>query len=216
VIGFLNGASPAGYADRLRAFRQGLGQTDYVEGRNVVIEYRWADGQSDRLPALAAELVRWQVNVIVSTGGPASAMAAKSATTTIPIVFNIASDPVALGLVASLSRPGGNLTGSTSLVATLGPKRLEILRELIPTATNIGLLVNPPTPGTQDQVRDMQAAARTLGLQIHILDATSAHDFDTVFAALVLGAAGLVIGTCSLTKAYSLPHWGCVTEYRRS
>jgi putative ABC transport system substrate-binding protein len=194
VIGFLNGASPDSYADRVRAFRQGLSETGYVEGRNVAIEYRWADGQYDRLPALAADLVRRQVAVIVA-GANAGALASKAATTTIPIVFSIAVDPVSVGLVASLNRPGGNLTGVTNLNTELGPKRLELVHELVPTARIIAVLVNPTNRNAETLSRDLRAAARTIGLQIHILHATTERDFDTVFATLVqLPAGGLVIG----------------------
>ena len=143
VIGFLNPTSPDTYADRLRAFRQGLKETGYVEGENVAIEYRWAENQIDRLPALAAELVRRRVAVIAATGGPAAALAAKAATTTIPIVFIVAEDPVRLGLVASLARPGGNLTGINFFDSELVAKRLELLRELVPAATRVAVLVNP-------------------------------------------------------------------------
>jgi putative ABC transport system substrate-binding protein len=195
VIGFLNGGSPDLFADRVRAFRQGLSEIGHVEGRNVAIEYRWADGQYDRLPALAADLVRRQVTVIAAADGPSSALAAKAATTTIPIVFRVGVNPVELGLVASLNRPGGNVTGVTTLNVEVGPKRLELLHELLPTATVVALLVNPTTPAAQTRSRDMQAAARLLGLQLHVLHATTEPDFDTVFTTLAqLRAGGLVIG----------------------
>ena len=185
VIGFLGSASPDAWAGRLRAFRQGLSETGYVEGKNVAIEYRWADGQNDRLPAMAADLVRRQVAVIATPGSTPAALAAKAATTTIPIVFSIGGDPVQFGLVASLNRPGGNLTGVTFLSIEVGPKRLELLHELVPTATVIGLLVNPTNPNRRATTRDLQAAARTLGLQLHILHASTDRDFDTVFATLI-------------------------------
>jgi putative ABC transport system substrate-binding protein len=196
VIGFLNTGSPDLIVASMRAFRQGLGETGYVEGRNVAIEYRWADDQYDRLPALAADLVRRQVTVIV-TGGTPAAVAAKAATTTIPIVFSMSSDPVEIGLVASLNRPGGNITGTVTLNVEVGPKRLELLHELVPKATVIGLLVNPTNPTNAETLaRDMQAAARTLGLGLHVLHASTERDFDTVFANLgQLRAGGLVIGT---------------------
>jgi putative ABC transport system substrate-binding protein len=194
VVGFLNGASPDSYADRVRAFRQGLSETGYVEGRNVAIEYRWADGEYDRLPALATDLVRRQVAVIVA-GANAGALAGKAATTTIPIVFSIAADPVALGLVASLNRPGGNLTGVTNLNTELGPKRLELMRELVPPSSIIGVLVNPTNRNAETLSKELQAAARTMGLQIHILHASAERDFDTVFTTLVQQkVGGLVIG----------------------
>src|SRR5262245_60542327 len=194
VVGFLSSATPAFYADRLRAFHQGLSETGYVEGRNVAIEYRWAEDQNDRLPELAADLVRRQVAVIAATGGSVSAFAAKAATATIPIVFHLGADPVAEGLVASLNRPGGNLTGVTSLNSELGPKRLEVVHELDPTAT-MALLVNPIDPTVESQLREMQAATRTLGLpQLHVLRASTERDIDRAFAELVqLRAGGLVI-----------------------
>ena len=185
VIGFLSSASPDGYAIRLHAFRQGLKDTGYVEGQNVAIEYRWAEGQYDRLPALAAELVHRQVAVIAAAGGTPAALAAKAATATIPIVFAVSVDPIMTGLVASLNRPGGNLTGITNLNVEVGPKRLELLHELLPKATIIGLLVNPTSPSIAEQfLRALQPAARALGLQLHILNAKSDHDFDMVFTKL--------------------------------
>jgi ABC-type uncharacterized transport system substrate-binding protein len=195
VIGFFGSTSPDVYADRLRAFHQGLKEAGYVEGQNVAIEYLWAEGRNDRLPALATQLVRRQVAVIVAGGGTPSALAAKAATATIPVVFGVAVDPVELGLVASLNRPGGNLTGVTNLNVEVGPKRLELLRELLPSATVIAVLVNPADPAiTEPFVRDLQAAASTLGLELHVLHASTDRDLDTVFAALVeLRASALVL-----------------------
>jgi putative ABC transport system substrate-binding protein len=193
VIGFLGPGSP-GVGEPGAAFRQGLSETGYVEGRNVAIEYRWAEGQFDRLPALAADLVRRQVTVIV-TYGTAATQSAKAATTTIPIVFETGSDPVALGLIRSLNRPGGNLTGMTSLNTEVGPKRLELLHETVPAATLIGLLLNPTYPLTEAFLRDQQAAARILGLRLHVLYASAERDFDAAFATLVqVRAGGLLIG----------------------
>ena len=194
VIGFLGSASPDLYARALRAFREGLSETGYVEARNVAIEYRWADGQNDRLPALAADLVRHQVSVIVAPGSTPAALAAKAATATIPVVFQGGTDPVAAGLVASLARPGGNVTGVTNLNTELGQKRLELLRELVPTAKVIALLVNPTSSFIAEAVsRDLRAAARTLGLQLHILNASTERDFDTVFATFVQLRAGALV-----------------------
>jgi putative tryptophan/tyrosine transport system substrate-binding protein len=197
VIGFLGTISPDRWASRLHAFRQGLSETGYVEGRNVGIEYRWAEGQNDRLPALAADLVRRQVRVIATPESTPGAFAAKAATTTIPIVFSVGVDPVAVGLVASLNRPGGNLTGVTNLNAEILPKRLELMHELVPTATTIALLVNPSNPlVAETESRDAQTAARTLGLQLHVLHASTDRDFDTVFASLAqMRAVALVINT---------------------
>ncbi len=196
VIGFLSNTSPDLVAVRLSAFRQGLKEAGYIEGQNVAIEYRWAEGDNDRLPVLAAELVHRQVAVLVAAGGTPSAVAAKAATATIPIVFAVAVDPVEVGFVASLNRPGSNLTGVTNLNVEVGPKRLELLHELIPTATIIGVLVNPTSPVLAEQfLRGLQAAAHTLGLQLHVLHASTERDLDTVFATLVeLRAGALVIG----------------------
>ncbi len=194
VIGFLNAASREAYVPYVAGFRRGLKETGYVEGQNVAIEYRWAEGQYDRLPAMAAELIRRQVAVIVANT-PAWA-AVKAATTTIPIVFVTGGDPIDSGLVASLSRPGGNLTGVTNLNADLGPKRLEVLHELVPTMTTMALLVNPTNPLAGTISRDLQAAARPLGLQLHVLRASTERDFDTVFTTLArLRAGGLVTST---------------------
>src|SRR5262245_60852807 len=168
VIGYLESRSPDTQADRLRAFRQGLKDTGYVEGENVRIEYRWAENQLDRLPMLAAELVRQRVNVIATTGGAPVALAAKAATTTIPIVFGVSEDPVPFGLVASHNRPGGNATGVNFLVTELGSKQLGLLHELIPAAARVGLLVNPKSSGTERAMRDVTAAASAIGLQVDV------------------------------------------------
>ena len=195
VIGFLSNSSPRfDAASRLGPLREGLKEAGYVEGRNVAIEYRFAENQYDRLPALAADLVRRQV-ALIAANGPA-AQAAKAATATIPIVFTAGFDPVEVGLVASLNRPGGNITGVSILDVELGPKRLELLRELVPTATIIAVLVNPNDPTrAETTLRDLQAAAHSLGLQLHALYASTDRDFDTAFASLVqLQAGGLVIG----------------------
>jgi putative ABC transport system substrate-binding protein len=194
VIGFLGSASPEAYARRLRAFHQALKDIGYVDGQNVEIEYRWAGGQDNRLPALAAELVHRQVAVIAAAGAQAT-LAVKAGTTTIPIVFSIATDPIAEGLVASLNRPGGNLTGVTSLNVEVGPKRLEVLHEMVPSATNIAMLVNPTNSTIAEPFsRALQAAARALGLQLHVLHASSEREIEASFATLVkLRVGGLVI-----------------------
>jgi putative ABC transport system substrate-binding protein len=185
VIGFVDSTSLDVFADRLRAFRQGLKDTGYVEGENVAIEFRWAENQIDRLPQLAAELVRQRVTVIV-TGAPPSTFAAKAATTTIPIVFGVAEDPVKLGLVASLSRPSGNLTGINFFSLELAAKRLELLRELMSGAARVAVLVNPAnTTITEATVRDVETAARAMGLQIQVLNANTSREIDAAFATLV-------------------------------
>jgi putative ABC transport system substrate-binding protein len=196
VIGFLNSSSPDAEGDRVRAYRQGLSEAGYVEGRNVTIEYRWADGHNDRLPSMAADLVRRGVNVIVTGGTPAT-LAAKAATATTPIVFILSTDPVEAGLVASLNRPGGNLTGVTGLNVELAPKKLELLHELLPSTSILALLVNPTNAvAAKNESQAVQAAARTLGLQLHELHASTERDFDSVFASLVrLRAGALVIGS---------------------
>jgi putative ABC transport system substrate-binding protein len=196
VIGFLGSASPDRWVGRMRAFHQGLSETGYAESRNVAMEYRWAKGQNDQLGPLAAELVSRQVTVIVAPGSTPAALAAKAATTTIPIVFEVASDPVELGLVISLARPGGNITGVISLNAEVAAKRLELLHELVPTAAVVGLLVNPTNPNLADfTTKNLRAAARSLGLEMHVLHASAERDFEPVFATLLqLRAGALVIG----------------------
>jgi putative tryptophan/tyrosine transport system substrate-binding protein len=185
VIGFLHPASPDRFADRLRGFRQGLKDAGYAEGENVAIEYRWADNQFDRLPALAAELVRRQVSVIAALGGPVPALAAKAATAIIPVVFLVAEDPVKLGLVASLARPSGNLTGINFFNAELGAKRLELLRTLVPGAARVAILVNPANAQTTETtLRDLEPAGRAMGLQLQVFNASSSRDIDKAFEAL--------------------------------
>jgi putative ABC transport system substrate-binding protein len=204
VIGLLGAGSPELWADRLRAFRQGLSEAAYVEGNNVAIEYRWAEGQYDRLPALAADLVRNRIAVLATQDTPAT-LAAKAVTTTIPIVFFTAADPVEVGFVANLARPGGNLTGVAILGVELGLKRLELLHELVPTATIMALLVNPTNPALSEPItRGLQAAARALGLELHVLQASTDRDFDAAFATLIqLRAGGLVIGPDALFASRS-------------
>jgi putative tryptophan/tyrosine transport system substrate-binding protein len=185
VIGFLHPQSPEAFAEPARGFRQGLKDTGYVEGENVTIEYRWADNQIDRLPAMAAELVRRRVAVIVATGGGPSALAAKAATTAIPIVFNIADDPVSLGLVASLARPGGNITGVSILSTELTTKRLDLLRELVPGGVRVAVFVNPNSPTADVTVREIEAAAGTVGLKIQVLKASTGREIEAAFATFV-------------------------------
>ena len=194
VIGFLGTRASGDDPQLLTAFRRGLKEAGYVEGQNVAIEYRFAENQYDKLPALAADLVRRQVKVIAANG--LAAQAVKEATTAIPIAFVAGFDPVEVGLVASMSRPGGNITGVSILDVELGPKRLQLLHELVPAATVIGVLVNPTDPARAETTsKELQAVAHTLGLQLHVLHASTDRDFDTVFARLVdLRAGGLVIG----------------------
>ena len=194
VIGFLMSGSPNSNAHVIAAFQQGLNEAGYSEQRNVAIEYRWAEEQYDRLPALAADLVRRKVAVMVATGALPVALAAKQATTTIPVIFGIGGDPVQLGFVANLNRPGGNITGVTNLNTELLPKRLELLREVLPGTTAIAGLINHTNPAAESQTRDLQAAARILGLQLNVLHASSESDLDAAFGALVkLRSGGLVI-----------------------
>jgi putative ABC transport system substrate-binding protein len=197
VVGFLGSESPDLFAERLRAFREGLRETGYAEGRNVAFEFRWAEGRYERFPALLAELVSRKVTLIAAFAGNPPALAAKAATSTIPILFVTAADPVAIGLVASLSRPGGNITGVTALSVELGAKQLEVLHELVPTASAIALLVNPSSAANADTLsRDLQAAARIRGVDLHVLQASSESELNTVFATLRgLRADALVVGS---------------------
>jgi putative ABC transport system substrate-binding protein len=194
VIGFLNSASPVTFAHVVAGFRRGLAETGYVEHRNVGIDYRWAEGQVDRLPALASELVRTQVAVICA-GSPPAALAAKAATTTIPIVFTSGDDPVKLGLVKSYSRPSGNLTGVALLIDVLSGKRLGLLREIVPGATLIAVLFNPSWPTFDTQLNDVEEAARAVGQQIHVLRADTEHEIDAAFdMAKELRASAMMVG----------------------
>jgi putative ABC transport system substrate-binding protein len=202
VIGWLSSVSPGPYAHFVAAFRQGLSETGYVEGQNVTIEYRWAEGRDDRLPAFAADLVGRNVDLIVASGSPIAVLAAKSATSTIPIVFPAISDPVAVGLVASLARPGGNVTGFSPFQYEMMPKRLELLTELVPQARVIALLVTPNEPRTEGLVRDMREAARVKGIELQILKAGDESEIDTAFAALVqLQAGALILGPDSFLNS---------------
>jgi putative tryptophan/tyrosine transport system substrate-binding protein len=226
VVGFLSALSPGPNAQRLAAFRQGLNDTGYIEGRNVAIEYRWADNQYDRLPALAADLVRRQVAVLAALGSTPGALAAKAATRTIPIVFITGSDPVQLWLVASLNRPGGNVTGVTQLGVELVPKRLELLHEMVPTATIIALLVNPANAQqTEEETREARDAARTLGLQLHILPVSTESELDAAFVTVAqLRIGALMISSeafflnrsehlAALTVRYGVPAINPVREF---
>jgi putative ABC transport system substrate-binding protein len=204
VIGFINAASPQSWARPLSAFLKGLSETGFVDGQNVAIEYRWAEGRIDRLPAMAAELVHRRVAVIAATT-TAAALAVKAATATIPIVFETGADPVQLGLVPSLSRPGGNLTGVTQLTVGLVPKELELLHELVPMARIMAMLVNPGDAAIAEaETRDALSAARTLGLELHVLNASTEHDFDAALANVIqLRAGGLVIANSALFTSHS-------------
>jgi putative ABC transport system substrate-binding protein len=194
VIGFLNGASPEGYAPYVAAFRQGLKEAGYVEGQNVTIEYRWAEGQYDRLPALAADLVQQKVTVIAATSTPA-AQAAKALTSKVPIVFTTGDDPIKLGLIASFNRPGGNATGVSHLIGELGSKRLGLLRDLLPGITVIATLLNPNFPGAERQLRDAEAAAGALGLQLLVLRASTEREINAAFETMAQqGVSALVVG----------------------
>ena len=200
VIGFVNAGAARGLRrSQLEAFLKGLGEAGYIEGQNVSIEYHWAEGQNDRLPAIMADLAHRQVSVVAATTTPA-ALAAQAATTTIPVVFETGSDPIQLGLVGSLNAPGGNITGVTSMIVEVAPKRLELLHELLPTAHVMALLVNPEDRAlAQGQSREVLAAARRLGLELHVLNASSEREFDAVFDNFKhLNAAGLVIGAGSV------------------
>ena len=217
VIGFLGAVSPDGYSERVRGFRQGLKDTGYVEGENVAIEYRWAENQLDRLPALAADLVRGQVAVI-ATASNMAALAVKATTTTIPIVFIANEDPVKLGFVASLARPGGNATGINFYSGELTAKRLELLRQMVPAATRVAVLVNPTNPlTTESTLRDVQSAARAMGLQIQVVNASASHEINAAFATFVRARSdALFVGVdiflnnrraqlVNLASHYSLP-----------
>ena len=193
VVGFLNSTSAASWSRLVESFRRGLGETGFVEGQNVAIEFRWAEGQYDRLPALAADLVRRRVAVIVATGGDASGRAAKAATVTIPIVFTSGADPVREGLVASFNRPGGNATGVNVLLNAMDGKRLGLLREMVPTAALIAVLLNPALPTFDGQLNDVQAAARSVGQQLHMLRASNDGEIDAAFAAAADLRAGALL-----------------------
>jgi putative ABC transport system substrate-binding protein len=204
TIGFLRSSTADGSTSIVAAFHRGLSEAGYVEGQNVALDYRWSDNRADRLPGLAADLVRRQVAVIVASGG-AAALAAKAATSTVPIVFVTPLDPVAYGLVASLNRPGGNATGMSYLTSVLGGKRLEFLRQLVPAATSIAVLVSPGTPVTEALLRDLQAGAGTLGLHIHVATVTSERDLEEAFATIASQRpSALIVGSDPLFTARSV------------
>ncbi|RDJ27915.1 ABC transporter substrate-binding protein [Bosea caraganae] len=205
VIGYLGSESPRAYASRLVAFRKGLAEVGFAEGRNVVVEFRWGEGQYRSLPTLAMELVDRQVTVIVAAGGAEVALAAKAATATIPIVFEMGGDPIALGVVDSLSRPGGNLTGVSSLSVEVSRKRLEFMRELRPKTDLFAVAVNPTSPTSESQLKNLHAAAGSLGLQLRLLNASSEQEFDAVFAAVNQMQAGGLVFTSDPYFAYRSP-----------
>ena len=219
TIGFVGSDSPGLYAERLRAFRLGLKSTGFTEGKNVTIEYSWAEGRNDRLPELTADLVHSQVTVIVAPTTP-SVLAAKAATKTIPIVFFTAGDPIDLGLVTSLRRPDGNLTGATTLTLEVGQKWVQLLHEMVPNATSLALLINPTSPNlAKAQSSDLQTAARGLGLQLHVLQASTERDFDSAFASVTsLQAGGLVISGDSFffSQSHQLARWLSSTQCLQS
>jgi len=214
TIGYLGAETPAAFASRVEAFRQGLGQTGYFEGQNVAIEFRWAEGRHDRLPALAADLARRPVAVIVAPGGAPAALAAKSATATISIVFEMGADPIATGLVQTLNRPGANVTGVTSLNVQVTPKRLEILHEVVPSAGLIAVLLNPTSPTAGSQLKNLEAAAATLGVRLHVLHASSERYFDAAFDSLVeVRAGGLVVASDTFFATHSEPLAALTTRH---
>jgi putative ABC transport system substrate-binding protein len=193
VIGFLSSASPKPYAGRVAGFRKGLSETGYTDGQNVAIQFCWAQGQYDRLPLFAADLVRQNVAVIVSSGGDVAALAAKAATSSIPIVVVSGSDPVKAGLVASFNRPGGNITGASFVATELETKRLELIRDLVPTAAVIGILINPTNPAAESRSKDLQIAARTLDRDIHLVNVSNEGDLEEAFATLTRQPAGALL-----------------------
>ena len=229
VVGYLGSETPERFGIRLSQFRQGLSETGFDEGRNVAIEYRWAEGRIDRLPELAADLVRRQVNVIATPGSGTAALAAKAATTTIPIIFETGLDPVAVGIVRSLSRPEGNVTGITSLNAVVTPKGPELLHEMVPNARSFAVLVNPANPvNTDSNMKSLEAPSRALGLQLHVLNAASERDFDLAFAKIIeLQVGGLIIPAdtvfnsraqqlAALTLKHAVPAIHSVREFAAS
>ena len=218
AIGFLSSGSPDAYTPLLAAFRKGLAEAGYVEGRNVAIEFSWAEGKFDRLPALASDLVQRSVTVIATTG-TTSALAAKAATATIPLVFLGGDDPVKFGLVASLNRPGGNATGLNLLTSEMTGKRLELARELVPAAAAVAVLINPKSPEAEPQLRDVQTAARAIGQPIHILNASTERDVDTAFATLVQQQDGALLVTNDaffMTRSNSSSRWRLAMQFPRS